>query len=220
MSEEVEAAKEIAKTAGKVIDAGSSLGKFFGKYLDQPLTEISAIATEKLAFRRWKNAMSMADEAARILEARGLQGPTKEIPLNVAVPLLEAASLEEREDLRSIFAKLLANGADADSGVDLQRMYVSIAQELTSRDARNLKAIYDCRVPSAFHEIPVWNLPNPPRLEDPKHEAPSPEVQLSLENLIRLQLISNAMAYGGSSPVHAVYQSTLGRKFYEACIRD
>jgi hypothetical protein len=83
----------------------------------------------------------LADRVRNILIEKGVSGPTRKIPLGVAVPLLENATLEEDDDLQEVWARLLVNGGDASSGIELRRAFVSVLAEMASLDVRNLAQI-------------------------------------------------------------------------------
>ena len=70
-----------------------------------------------------------------------MSGPTRKIPLNIGVPLIENATLEEDDDLQEVWARLLVNSGDASSGTELRRAFVSVLAEMTSLDVQNLAQI-------------------------------------------------------------------------------
>ena len=59
--------------------------------------------------------------ADAMLESIGLNGPNRAIPLKIAIPLFQAASLEDDDYLQDLWAKLLVNGGNAESGIDIKR---------------------------------------------------------------------------------------------------
>ena len=84
------------------------------RYLTQasggPIGELWARPGDWLRFRRWKRAIERVDEARRILAERARQ--PRQVPDDVLVPLLEAASLSEDESIAAKWATLLANATD------------------------------------------------------------------------------------------------------------
>ena len=75
---------------------------------------------------RFERLIRLMDRVRNILVEKGLPGPTRKIPLSIAVPLLESATLEQNDDLQEIWARLLVNGGDASSGIELRRAFVSV----------------------------------------------------------------------------------------------
>ena len=55
MKEETEAVKEIAKTTGKVIDAGVKLGGFFRLVLGDTAIELGGVVNDWTEYFRYKN---------------------------------------------------------------------------------------------------------------------------------------------------------------------
>ena len=82
----------------------------------------------------------------------GLDKPTRQIPLKLAIPLLEAASLEDDDFLQDLWVKLLVNAANIECKVSLQRAYISILEQLTSLEARMLLKIYSLIYDPALHK--------------------------------------------------------------------
>lgn len=219
MSEEAKAVQEIAKTTGKAIDASRELGGFIAKFTGGPLTQAMGIVEDRLKYMRWERQLRLMDRANAFLAARGLQGPDRQVPLQVALPLLEAASLAENDELQDRWAMLLANAADASINVEVRRAFVSILDDLAPLDAVVLQKLYsygerlDVRT-----ELWTSFLPEYVTEEKPEEEfvRPALEVELSLGNLNRLGLVSSAMAWGGYAIYGCVNRSTLGWQFYFA----
>jgi hypothetical protein len=161
---------------------------------------------------------------------RGMLGPTRKIPLNIGAPLLQNAALEEDDDLQDVWAKLLVNSADASSGIELRRAFVSVLAEMTTLDVRNLAAIelaspispdgsssavWACKLPEKA--IPAYW-----RSADVVNSDPSVEVLTSLSNLERLGCIyssSDDIRSNGVVPLRTVALTPFGRAFIEACTR-
>ena len=68
------------------------------------------------------------------MEQRGTRLALRPVAMNVAFPLLEAASLEEDDGLQDIWANLLVNAADRNSGVEVKRALVSILQDFSAME--------------------------------------------------------------------------------------
>ena len=71
-----------------------------------------------------------------------LSQPTRPLQLKFAIPLLQAASLEEDDYLQDLWAKLLVNAANESSGVDEKRTFIDILERLTPIEARILEKVY------------------------------------------------------------------------------
>lgn len=223
MKEEAKAAKEIAKTAGKAVDGTRELGKFVGRYVDGRLKQISGIVEDKLSYVRWERTQRLRARADAYLAEKGLDAPTRLLPLKVGVPLIEAASLEEDDDLQDYWARLLANAADAESGVEVQRRFVSILQDFNPLEAQVLSKIASEPEEVRRKVIHTAELPDraiPHEEEGGRDEAPgapSADVELALWNLVRLGCVASSATYGGGATVYSVRITELGIAIVEAC---
>lgn len=154
MNEELETAKEfakagqeIAKTAGKVIDAGSDLARFCAKALGTVPEDLVGVAGgDYLREVRIRNLDSLMRKTEKKLQDRGVEEPR---PLNtkLALPLLDAASEESDETLQDMWSSLMANAMDPDRDVSLQRIFIDTLKQFDPVDALVFKAIA-----TAYHE--------------------------------------------------------------------
>lgn len=219
LDEEAKATKEVAKTAGKTIDAGREFGKFISKFIAGPLEQGIGIFEDKLKYMRWERQVSFMEKAIKTLANRGLTVPNRTVPMKIAIPLFQAASVEDDDDLQSVWANLLVNASDKDSGVEVRRNFVSILQDLSFVDVQILEKIYSIKA-APGKCVWTYDLPERALTEKPEEDlsGPKEEVSLALSNLCRLGLLEAVMfiSSGGTS-MRAVYQTVLGRKLYEAC---
>ena len=147
VTETAKAAQEVAKATSKGIDAGRELGGFFARFIGGPIEQASDIVEDKLRYLRWERQVRLMKRAEEFLEQQGLQAPTRSVPMKVAIPILEAASMEENDELQDIWARLLVNAADADSGADVTRSFVTVLQDFGPLEAQLLQAVHDAPVP-------------------------------------------------------------------------
>ena len=75
------------------------------------------------------------------LNSRGVE-TLRLVPPKVALALIENATVEYEDDLHTLWANLLATGLDS-AADQIERKYVSILSELTSKEAKSLKSLYD-----------------------------------------------------------------------------
>jgi hypothetical protein len=69
------------------------------------------LIADRLAYLRLRQALSLRDKIIDELKRRGVRQP-KQVAPKFLIPLLEAATLEEDEDLHTRYATLLANARD------------------------------------------------------------------------------------------------------------
>ena len=222
IKESAKAAQEIAKASGQAIDAGSKFGGFISRYISGSLEQGMGIFEDKLKYMRWERQQRLMLRAEKFIKEIGLQSPTKAIPLKLAVPLLEGASLEEDDELQDLWARLLVNSANAESGIDLKRVYIDILERLTPIEAQILSAVYSLPFEEIQHEgVLTAELPNKatPANEKQKDGAvePSEEVKLAIASLSSIGCLSPAKTWGGGEIFSWVSPTVLGRNFVKAC---
>lgn len=226
MNEEViEAAKatqEVAKTTSKAIDASEKFGGFIAKYIAGSMEQAMGIFEDKLKYMRWERQIRLIDKADELMKSRGLEKPAKPIPLKLAIPLFEAASLEDNDYLQDLWTNLLVNVSEADSKIELQRSYIDILERLTPIEAQILEKLYSLSYEETQHAgIITGNLPNEVAIfnekEDKDLPEPSPEIKLALANLVRLGCVLPKKTWGGGEIFTYINPTYLGMKFVEAC---
>ena len=215
------AATEATANASKeAIQASRELGRFFSG----PAREVVGILEDYVKVVRFERRVRLAGRVRKVLIEKGMTGPTRKIPLNIAVPLLDNATLEEDDDLLEVWARLLVNGSDAGSGIELRRAFVSVLAEMTSLDVRSLAQIESAaklNAESGSNGVWTYELPERaiPYVKPERTRDPSPEVAISLGNLERLGCIISS----NQTPVRTGYElvnlTPFGRALIDACTR-
>ncbi len=222
IKETAKATQEVAKTACKAIDASQQFGGFISRYVSGPLEQGVGIFEDKLKYMRWERQMRLMQRASEYMKSIGIDAPTKPIPLKLAIPLLEAASLEDDDYLQDMWAKLLVNSSITSSSVDLNRSYIDILERLSHLEAKILSVIYSLPEDEIKKKsILTAELPDAVEFEDENDKTeplqPSKEVTLALANLSRLGCISLPTAWGGGEVFSVIYPAVMGRSLVEAC---
>lgn len=217
-----EAVQEVAKTTSKGLDALTEFSHFISRFTLAPLEAGAAIVTDKLKFRRAENLIRFHSRIKEVMEEAGIEGSTRPVLLQFAIPLLEQASLEEDDALQDLWAKLLVNAVNVNGPVEMRRAYISILEQLTSLDALILLTIYSLGDgPVDKIGVATGGLPTRAKFarfklgtEDLPH--PTPDVQLSLANLARVGCIDIGDTFGGAKYYSVVTPTVLGRAFVQA----
>jgi hypothetical protein len=220
MNEEIKAIAELAKMTDKALDCAREVGGFISKFIVGPLEQGMGIFEDKLKYMRWERQIALIDKVNKKMSERGLDEPTQVVPMKITIPLLQAASMEEEDNLQELWANLLVNAADKECNVDIVHSFISILKELTWLDAQILDTIY------SFNEnvqIWTWKLPDEVVTEDPKSNfcTPLEEETFSLEVLCRLGLLEpiGLMGIRTGPGVTSVFKTTLGGRFHRACLK-
>ena len=224
MTEEAKAITEIAKTTGKAIDGASRIGKFMARFITGPLDQLSGISEDRFKFMRWERQVRLMDRANALLAARGMQTATRSVPLNIAVPILQAGSLEESDELQDIWTNMLVNAADESVDVQFRRAFISIAEDLTFLDKQVLERIYSTSAIGniddsiSLHGLPTQLIVLSSPVDKETEASPIDlQVEVSLGNLVRLGIIQYGQYTGEHYDLYRCLRRTsLGTEFMKA----
>ncbi|NQT54700.1 MAG: DUF4393 domain-containing protein [Desulfobacteraceae bacterium] len=222
IKETAKAAQEIAKASGKAVDAGSNFGRFISRYISGSLEQGIGIFEDKLKYMRWERQQRLMVRADQFMQEIGIESPTRAIPLKLAIPLFQGASLEDNDDLQDIWAKLLVNAANKNSGIDLKRVYIDILERITPLEAQILSAIYILPFAEIQHKgVFTADLPDKAVPADEKKPPgatePSEEIKLALASLSAIDCLSPTKTYGGGEAFAWVNPTFLGKSSVNAC---
>lgn len=221
MEEESKAVQEVAKAAGQAIDAAREAGGFIARFVSGPLEQGIGIFEDRLKYMRWERQVRYMQRAQEFLRLAGLSSPTRPVPLKLAIPLIQGATLEEDDNLQDRWAALLVNAANANFKGEVRRSYVTILEQLTPLDAQVLDMLLTLPFEQSQHDgIVTAELPAHVRVTGEKEQEfslPPDEVVLSLSNLARLGCIRPTMTWGGGESYGRVNPSIAGKAFADAC---
>jgi hypothetical protein len=226
MSEEAKAVQEVAKTTDTAIRAVEKMGKFIANVAGVPIATAVGIFEDKLSYMRWENQLNLIDKANEKLAERGLCSPTRVLPLQFTVPLVEAASLEDDDYLQDLWATVLVNAADETVDVQHRRAFISILEDMTSLDVKILKVI-GAATRNPAYQLNVLSpgfyqgyLPErAAELDDFDNEVPTPkkEVRIAVGNLQRLNVLSISQSVDGVLDPNHVRITALGKELLRLC---
>lgn len=221
MVNESKAIQEVAKATGKGIDAVREVGGFIARYVEGPLEEGVGILSDRLKYVRWERQVRLMQRADQFLREAGLDAPSRAVPLKIAIPLLQAATIEDDDSLQDLFAALLVNAANAASGVEVHRSFIEILSQITPLEARILNVIYSFPFDEMRHAgITTDTLPDSARILAEKENAteqPPDKIALALGNLVRVGCLKVPGTWGGGETFSSVNPTLLGREFVRAC---
>jgi hypothetical protein len=216
--EAAKAVQEVAKAASKGIDAATAMGGFIANYVRGPIEQGLGIFEDKLRYARWERQQRLMQRAEAFLVERGLSAPPNGVATKFVVPLLQAASLEEDDQLQDLWAHLLVNASIAPD-VAMKRAFISMLENMSELDAHVLLRLRD--VGAGLHDaIITRELPDRAQvwaqgMEQPL-ELPPEDVLFSLGNLGRLGTVTGLSTAGGGTSWAAVHLTILGRRLVDA----
>lgn len=215
------ATEEVAKTAGKAVDAAREFGGYLAPLVRQPLEHIMGIWEDKLRYSRWERQIRLINRAKEFLAEDPLHNTTRTVPLKFLAPLLEAGSLEDDDQLQDIYARLLANVADVNQDVKPLKAYISVVQEFTSIEAHILEFM---RLMSNYKgEFLSYYILDFVHWFKNRNLMPSPDIteelfQIPVWNLYRLGcIIPNKDFVATQTNLTAFYMTPFGLAVANAC---
>lgn len=225
MSEESKAIEAVANATKVGIEACGKFARFISKYIDGTLEQGIGIFEDKLKYYRWENQVKLMEKANYFLKEVGLKEPNQAIKLKFALPLLEAASMEDDDYLQDLWAKLLVNATNKESNIVLMRSYIDILERITPLEARILEKIYSIPFDKIQHiGVATRKLPEIAEIasENSNEEVTeNDDLKLALANLARLGCTTLARTWGNGELFGKVNPTVLGKHFVEACtIKD
>ncbi len=218
--EVAKAVQEVAKTSGQVVGATEKLGKFISKYTHESIDAGLGIFADKLQYMRWERQQRLMKRADAFLKQEGLVGPEKIISFKFAVPLLEAASLEENNELQDLYAKLLVNASNPNSGVDISRSYIDVLERFTPKMFKIFHNIYSTQLTEEkLVNIEGLDLPNtlPEDVNLVMTGGPGVNWQMDWDELDRLRCLRVARKMSNNKINISAKYTFFGLALYRAC---
>ncbi len=216
MEEEAKAVSEVAKTAGQGIQAVSDFSKFVAQFIGGPLQQVSGMVEDHLWVVRQERRARLSVRLKESMAEFGMEAPTRRVEPKIALPILQAASYEEDDELQDMWVRLLVNAANADREIDVTRSLVSILQDFGTLEVQILNVLYSLDA-LIFDQAGVFSAGLPDEVIHNHKGAkspglPAPRIEIAMANLARHGCVLPSV--DGFS---AVYPTTLGRNLYNAC---
>lgn len=137
--ETAKAAQEVAKTAGKAIDAAEKLGGFLKKVVGGVLVELGGALQDWAKYFRYKNLLKIRDRVEEIHATRQLEGMVTPIPPRYAIQLIQRASEEDDPTIQELWAALIANATDPSKHLDLNKVLLDVLASIEPLDVAILR---------------------------------------------------------------------------------
>lgn len=132
--------KSVEEITKATRDITLRLADVFDKYFEKPLSEVGNIRSDWMKYYRYKNFLAILDRVDALHKKRRLEGKPIPIAPRIAIPLLEAAAVENDESLKELWARLIANGTDKTKAVKIHPSYIEIIKQLSPDEAKIIEA--------------------------------------------------------------------------------
>ena len=183
------AVKEAAKATGQVAELADHASGFLNKVFGDLVVDGVGLAADRLKFYRTELFLDYKDRVEKLFAEKGIAAFVP-IPPRLALPILEAATVEEREDLQDLWAGLTANYMDPKYQGERRTAFASVLRELEPVDAQVLGHIRKFgKPPHAVDRMRHKKLDGPAIALLLGLDTRSSEAWLSLNNLVRLGVL-------------------------------
>jgi hypothetical protein len=138
----IKSATEVVKTGGELVGA-LKLTEIGKAMLGEATAEIAESLRDKVRLYRFGNQLKAIKKAEKMVADAGFT--PKAVPIKLLFPLLEGASLEDNEDLHTMWSSLLANSASRNFEKTLRPGFIAILRQLAPDEAIFLNWAFDSR---------------------------------------------------------------------------
>lgn len=219
--EEAKAVQEIAKASQDGLKTAQMFGSFISRIIGGSLEQGVGIFEDKLKYIRLERAARLECSYRKLQKELGLDEPDKTIPMKHAVPLFQAATLEEDDFLQDLWVALLVKSSYKEYEFNINRSYIDVLEKLSVLDARILMKIYELPIKESRYGVITRLLPEKVEMYDSKNPLPdfslTEEVTLSLSNLERLGCLSARLTLGGWKEYSVITTNVFGKYLVDSC---
>lgn len=195
VTEIAKAGQEQQKTYQAAIDLVLRAGRFLGGVFGPASKELGHLFGDQMKFWRFKNAVNILEKAQALMDARGLKPEqVRTLGFGEGLLLLEAASMEESDEVQTLWARLMANAVDPNAATKAEKVYVDILKSISAREAifLDLMAQIEKKGHSfkSIEAIDAFGLEMSALAESAWRKYSEEERVVSVQNLVRLRCIT------------------------------
>jgi hypothetical protein len=139
-NEIIKAVPEIAKVAGPLAAAIPFTG-IVKRMLGPASDEVAEMWRDQIRVYRYGRQLKLLEKAERMAQEAGFT--PQAVPPKILFPLLEGASMEEDEDLHTMWAALLANAASHEHLQKIRPGFIAILRQMAPDESALLNWMYD-----------------------------------------------------------------------------
>jgi hypothetical protein len=146
-TELAKAAQEVSKTARAAIEVADKSRAFLYKVIGQPLEDVvQSLIGEPLHLFAMRKSIErrirFIDRYNQLIQMRHLEGRLVPVPLKVALPAIESATLETDDSLQDLWVNLLMSAGDPTQQSNSRTGFVDILKQMEPLDAKILSLAY------------------------------------------------------------------------------
>jgi hypothetical protein len=173
---------EQAKLFREAVETLRSVGGFLKEVVGTvPEDLVGLLAGDWLRVRRAENLARMIEKMQERIKARKKAESREQPSLSIALPILMAAADESRDELQDLWARLLAAATDPERAQSFRVQFIEVAKQMDPLDAAVLQSARDRGGVTGQIQLEFAE----------KLKVRRDEIEVSLNNLARLKLVSN-----------------------------
>jgi len=224
LQEVSKAVQETARTSNKAIESFDKAGNFLGEVFGDLVKDSVGLVSDRLKFFRIERFFSFKEKTEKKLKEKGIK-VTIPIPPKLALPLIEAATVENDDSLQQRWSNMLSNAIDPSFKGSITRNFVSILEQMNPSDVIILDTL--CKewisLPDENKDTALFDRS---KISTNLH-IDKKECEISLRNLIRLGCIkpgvitASSISFGNHGlssykDTELVGVTELGIEFYQS----
>ena len=141
-----------SKETNALTQFSGAIEKFVHKLTGGAFEQLGGMAADWLRKKRFELAVARIEGTYQKCRDAGFENPD-EVSLDVLLPWLEGASVEQDECLHELWESLLANEADPRKQIQTHRSFVRILKQIEAPEQKVLEGLYALSLPKA-EELP------------------------------------------------------------------
>ncbi len=208
--ENAEAIKEVAKTTGIGVESCTRLFSYMADISgDAPKDFIGLVVGDWLHHRRIRSLAKKFQRTNEILEKRGVLGKTEPVSPSIAIPLLQAAQDETREELSELWSRLLANAMDPSRSSVVRQSIIPTLKSFDPLDAFVLEKAF------TFNKTDYMRFD---RFFESftEHNLSKDDLIVSILNLVKMDCVERGISTSGKT-TNVFRLTPFGRELLRAC---
>jgi hypothetical protein len=185
---------ELAKAVGEIgKETARDVRKIFGHVFGKGALQVSEAISDQLEFYKFRNQVRLILKAERLVKDIGIdRNSIKSLSFAEQVRILDAASLEDEDEIQNLWAHLTVNAMIENSGVHIRKSYCDLLKSISPIEAMFLNILRESE--SHLHltndvEIAAFEI-FLNKITKEWRSIESPTQETALQNLVRLRCIS------------------------------
>lgn len=192
--ESAKASQEKWKAAQKLLDLTQDAGKFLKVVFGPASENIGGILSDQTRHWRASNIDRLANYWKQRVKERGIdEAALQHLPFGDAFRVIDAASMEDDDNVQQMWADLLANATDPSEAIQIKKVYIDLLKSLSGAEVIFLNFLWTAESKKQFksrEEINTFNSEMNAIADEKWRKINGNDRNTAIQNLVRLRCIS------------------------------